>query len=104
MIVVFNCPQCRKKLRADDTYSGKKIQCRACKTILFVPGAPPVRQMADTETLADHESAEFVDSEDEVSQNDSARGDFRAAPDSEKQRFDRHDPSYGLASLYLATL
>jgi hypothetical protein len=90
MIVVFNCPHCRRTLRADDYFSGKKIQCRTCKTILFVPGAPPVR---DGHTP----DAEIAYAPPDNSQQDEAAATL-VAPDPK----DQSDASYGIASLCLA--
>jgi hypothetical protein len=100
MIVVFNCPHCRRTLRADDYFSGKKIQCRTCKTILFVPGAPPVRDghAGDAEIAAPAPEAPEVDGNDYAS---SAMRHEAAALGSDSPLAPDH--SYGLASLYLAT-
>jgi hypothetical protein len=96
MIVVFNCPQCRRTLRADDYFSGKKIQCRTCKTILFVPGAPPVRDghagEAEIASPAPDEPEVDVSFRHGIAEASSAGIDSVTQPDN----------SYGLASLYLA--
>jgi hypothetical protein len=99
MIVVFNCPHCRRTLRADDYFSGKKIQCRTCKTILFVPGAPPVRDghTPDAEIAAPAPEAPEVDGNDYPSsamRHEAAALGNNGTP--------AQDHSYGLASLYLA--
>src|SRR5437588_6443361 len=92
MIVVFNCPQCRRTLRADDYFSGKKIQCRTCKTVLFVPGAPPVRDGH----APDAEIASAAPEKVQFDQETGASG--LATPDATSQP----DASYGIASLCLA--
>ena len=91
MIVVFNCPQCRRTLRADDYFSGKKIQCRTCKTILFVPGAPPVRDghAPDAMIASPAPGKSGLDQEDALSPS---------APDI----IGEADTSYGIGSLCLA--
>src|SRR5438132_13346431 len=92
MIVVFNCPKCRRVLKADDYFSGKKIQCRTCKTIPHVPGAPPVSDGHDPDAgsaFADPEKSEFH--QDADLQNSAVAEDTSAA-----------DTSYGIGSLCLA--
>src|SRR2546429_9718718 len=104
MIVVFNCPKCRRTLRADDYFSGKKIQCRTCQTILFVPGAPPVRDGHTPDggmaTDASDESDSFEAGAASVAK--ASDEPFRTAGASFVHP-DQPDNSYGLASLYLAT-
>src|SRR5438132_12871323 len=99
MIVVFNCPQCRRTLRADDYFSGKKIQCRTCKTILFVPGTPPVRDGH----AGDAEIASPAPDEAETHKSDYLASPHATA-DVTSSGIDSAQPdhSYGLASLYLA--
>jgi len=101
MIVVFNCPQCRKSLRADDAFAGKKIQCRACKMILFVPGIPPIRQANDSAIEQKYQPPEFSESRQEVPSSESAA---EPMPEAAFRPLVQHDHSYGLASLFLATL
>jgi hypothetical protein len=99
MIVVFNCPKCRRTLRADDYFSGKKIECRTCSTISFVPGAPPVRDGNDEEVHAGAATRVAVEpSQEEESTYSPAQKDSFIGADSNSHA----DNSYGLASLYLA--
>jgi hypothetical protein len=79
-------------MRADDYFSGKKIQCRTCKAILFVPGAPPVRDGHAGDAVM---AAPPPEDSDSYPKEDTATG---ASLEGASQA----DHSYGLASLYLA--
>lgn len=42
MNIDFNCPQCRRELRADALHIGRKVRCPDCATLIAVP-APPAK-------------------------------------------------------------
>jgi biopolymer transport protein ExbD len=41
MNVDFNCPHCRRELRADARHAGRKVRCPDCATLIAVPAPLP---------------------------------------------------------------
>ena len=36
-MIKFNCTSCEQAYRVSDTYSGKKVRCKSCKSINVIP-------------------------------------------------------------------
>lgn len=93
MIVEFGCPECGKTCRAEDRYAGRKAQCRYCQAVVTVPDMPPVKVSDPV-----REPAPMLSEADD----DDTSGTEELLP--RRPREEAADSSYGLASLYLATL
>jgi DNA-directed RNA polymerase subunit RPC12/RpoP len=36
----FNCPRCQQHLQCEEAFSGRQIQCPACKFLIRIPPVP----------------------------------------------------------------
>src|SRR6516165_6775723 len=102
MIVEFSCPKCGKALQAADKYSGKRAQCRACRTTFMVPGIPAIHE---AENRPEDRNSKRLDTPPEQDfSHPLAMDDSSEAADPVERQVPVRDASFGIASLYLATL
>ncbi|MCA9082933.1 MAG: suppressor of fused domain protein [Planctomycetaceae bacterium] len=62
MSIIVRCHECEKRYRVPDDRAGKRIQCRECKTILFVPSVEEEQPKAEDGTAIlrhEHRNREF---------------------------------------------
>jgi predicted Zn finger-like uncharacterized protein len=59
MSIRFSCPECQKEFTVPDDLAGKKIRCKACNTMMLVPGGEEV--VAEEPRPARHRRDEEVD-------------------------------------------
>jgi biopolymer transport protein ExbD len=41
-VIRFDCPQCGKRLKADDEFAGRRVKCSRCAAELLVPEPEPI--------------------------------------------------------------
>jgi hypothetical protein len=105
MLVEFHCPSCGKTHRAADKYSGRRVQCRNCHTILQVPGLPPIQSADELQPEPEPEPVTTPDlSEESFTEPLPKRLRAFAPSEPEPNRILAADNSHALASLFLATL
>jgi hypothetical protein len=103
MIVEFTCPNCGKTLQAAEKYGGRRIQCRACKTVLQVPGLPPVQETEDDPSDDDSETDTTPEPKtDGFPKLRLSEDSSDSTADEQPEKAPAADSSYGIASLYLA--
>ncbi len=103
MIVEFHCPKCGKALQAADKYCGMRVQSRACKTTLMVPGIPAVYEAKGEPDDLNSEPSDRA-AEQDFSHLPALDDSFKKPGDLGGGPAPAQDTSYGIASLYLATL
>lgn len=74
MNIHFTCPECGNKLKAGDTFVGRRVKCTQCGTVLVVPETDGEASRASA-PLTPGRSAELVESPSSTSGNGSTNED-----------------------------
>lgn len=98
MVLIINCPECGKTNRVADSATGELAKCRHCRAVVVVPEPTPETEDHTEEPPLDPPHNPLAFAKRLLPSALSAE----AAPEHSPTPPD--DSSYGLASLYLATL